>query len=169
MAPEFDATAEMKLQPWDKEKHKVMYYTTKDLIDHMWDYLLPLKAQCSTNEELALADRLEGMLFASLRALKSFKNIYRDVQTLKEDPHPVMLDIYGKYQTQLALVMRSYLMVTEKSYPQSADELLSEIESRLEGFHAQMVHELLKLNAKELHELDLDLPTLLNFNHYQYK
>jgi hypothetical protein len=169
LSTHFKPEVPVRLSTWDKEKHKIMYYETKQLIDHMWDYVLPLKAQCTTAEEIALADRLEGILFASLRTIKSFKNIYRDAQILRSENHNILVDIYQKYAVHLAVVLRNCGLVIEESYPMSADDLLGDLEERVEEFHQQMVEELLRLNATELKDLDLDLPTMLNYNHYQYK
>lgn len=150
--------------PRDKNKHKIQYDKAKIIANKILDFLLPLKNKLHTQKNVEKATRIEKSINASLRSLKSIKNIYHDMQDLKATTDPFLTKLYADLFDDVIEVYHYIASITDRDYNTENFKQLTKAVDSLKAFHESFISNLKDITAEKDEELQLS--ELINIDHY---
>ena len=161
-----------KTQAWDKKTHAAQYTKLKHTSDIMLEHLLPAKGKSLHQKDRELLEHIEKTIYTSTQSAKSIKNIYRDIQDLQSSSNKTMKTLTTKVLINAATFYQHVAHIIDRKYSTKNFEELSDALHAIEADHEQFIDYLTQelsaeLTKEELQELNI--PTLLNLDHYLYQ
>ncbi len=153
----------------DKTKHKEMYFESKKISDIMFENLLPLKNERLPKDVGEISEHVEKTIYSAVKSAKSTKNIYRDIQDLKESESNVLKDIYHTYSNESKEFYIHVAHITDSEYKKENFHELGIALKRIETYHHGFIEMVTKFITKSKDFEEIDIPSLINIDHYIYQ
>ncbi len=154
---------------WDKNAHREMYAQMKWITDIMYEHLLPLKQEKLPPEVRKMSEQVEVTISNAYKSSKSIKNIYRDVQNLKWADNHTLKEIYSAFSHQAKELYLHVAAITDREHTIENFEELKEVVAKITKYHYGFVEMISKIVSKKEGLEDIDVPSLININHYVYQ
>lgn len=100
----------------DKAKHKEMYMEAKRISDIMFEHLLPIQQEKLPKDARKVSEHVETTIYSATKSIKSIKNIYRDIQNLKDAESTTLQDIYTTFSEQAKEFYIHVAHITDREY-----------------------------------------------------
>lgn len=153
----------------DKNKHKEMYMEVKRISDIMLENLLPLKQEKLPRDMRKISEHVEKTIYGTLKSVKATKNIYRDIQNIKESESKVLQEIYDTFHKQTKEFYLHVAHITDREYNEQNFQELKEALKKIEVYHRGFIEMVTKLVNKKVDLEEIDIPSLINVDHYVYQ
>lgn len=153
----------------DKTKHKEMYAECKKIGDVMLEHLLPLKQEKLSKEIRKIAEHIETTIYCSTKSVKATKNIYRDIQNMKDSESKTLQQIYKTFSEQSKEFFIYVASITEKEHTKKNFQELKTALQKIETYHIGFIEMVTTLINKKAKPEDIDIPSLINVDHYIYR
>ncbi len=153
----------------DKTKHKEMYTECKKISDVMLEHLLPLKQEKLSKEIRKIAEHIETTIYCSTKSIKATKNIYRDIQNMKDSESKTLQQIYKTFSEQSKEFFIYVASITEKEHTKKNFQELKIALQKIETYHIGFIEMVTKLVNKKVDLEEIDIPSLINVDHYVYQ
>lgn len=164
-----DSKKEIKAMWRDKNKHKEIYTNTKKISDIMFEHLLPLKHEKLPKEIRKISEHVETTIYNVTKSIKSTKNIYRDVQNLKDAESETLKEIYHAFSKQTKEFYLHIAHITDRVYTKENFHELKEALKSVEKYHLGFIEMVTEIINKKRDLEEIDIPTLINVDHYIYQ
>lgn len=152
----------------DKEKHRMQYDRAREAGNVLLEYVIQLRSSSLTPDANETASRIEQTINDCFRSLKSTKNIYHDLQDLRESSHPILKSLFGRFLLNAhSFYARMYTIIDSKSDISFVDQCHDAREA-INTFHAGFVNELTQLIRWDATD-DIQISVLINLDHYLHQ
>lgn len=166
---EFDQTSLMKhMIEWDKVTHQEQYEHARTIANRLYEMVLKLRENSLPTHEASLLQNSELAIEACLRAIKSIKNIYHDLQDLAWSTTPAVQSLYTQSRYKVALIAKHLADIIDMDYTSEDFEEVRAAMNELDSFHTGFEEYLTQIVA-EGKETDIPLSVLMNIDHYLYQ
>jgi len=153
----------------DKNKHKEMYMEVKRISDIMLENLLPLKQEKLPKDMRKISEYVEKTIYSALKSVKGTKNIYRDIQNIKESESKVLQEIYETFHKQTKELYLHVAHITDREFNKENFHELKAALEKIEIYHRGFIEMVTKLVNKKVDLEEIDIPSLINVDHYVYQ
>jgi len=143
---------------WNKDEHKKMYTETKKVWDALYQHILPVKE----SQDISAVD---NTVHDALRAVKSIKNVYHNIQDLKQAESKELKELYNTLLTHAITVSSHIAAITDREYSAENFQELTAAQKDLQQFHSTFIEQLTEIDTKKLPG-DMTISSLINIDHY---
>lgn len=148
-----------------KETHKQQYYELKHIWNTMLEYLVPLRMEKLWKSDGELVHHIEKAIHFCFRSAKSMKNIYRNLQEIKQSHNSSIEDIYHEILTYSFDLYRNMAMILDREYESEDFEELSISFEKIKGYHKTFLEKITSLLVQKKIS-DIEISELMNIDHY---
>lgn len=118
--------------------------------DALYEHILPLRTAQHGIDTANDITSVEISLHDAMRATKSIKNVYHNIQDLKESKDETVQELYRTLLTHSVHVSSHIASIIDREYSAEHFQELTEAQENLQNFHTKFIEQLTHIDSTKL-------------------